>query len=91
MAKSVGKVFKETPDIAASLNFTFLPMPDNMDEGTNSTNAQVGVGCATADKADACTLYATDCVVRTPGPMPLHCPPQPLCPIFYVVHTGRPY
>ena len=57
MAKAVGSVFSEKPAIASSVNFTFLPMPDDV-VGTE----QVGAGCATADKADACVLYASGCV-----------------------------
>lgn len=56
MAKTTGPVFNATPAIADQVNFTFVPIPDEVED------AYIGAGCDTADKADACALYATDCV-----------------------------
>ena len=52
MAKAVGPLYADTPAIAPSVNFTFLPMPDTVPHG----------GCGPADDAEACVLHATDCL-----------------------------
>ena len=52
--RAVGPVYAETPAIAASVNFTWLPLPDTVENP--------GVGCGTADEAEACVLHATDCL-----------------------------